>query len=171
MEEGSNLQTVHHPLSRRSTAHRYPRYFFGVVSPNYFSWLILVTLPLWVTSKEFVETERKRVIQLKQIHIENDMLCFFNTLFSLLFLKAFCLQNQASPGYNASEFYPHSSYLHDFVTTARQQGLLYGESFLPTAVYMPGVDMFDTTIQQVSPSFLDGTKSTSRYSIFNTLRI
>lgn len=57
-------------------------------------------------------------------------------------------RNQGSPGYNVNDFYPRSSYLRDFVTTARQQSILFGESSLPVAVYIRSVDLFEPVIQQ-----------------------
>lgn len=59
------------------------------------------------------------------------------------------LRNQGSPGYNANDFYPHSSYLRDFVATGRRQGILFGESSVPVAAYVRGVDLFNPVTQQV----------------------
>lgn len=85
-------------------------------------------------------TDHRRVISLKTRQTYRESFGF-----SLLR----CLLNQGSPGYNVNDFYPRSSYLRDFVTTARRQGMLFGENVVPVAAYIQGVDLFEPVIQQV----------------------
>ncbi|CAM9110811.1 unnamed protein product, partial [Ectocarpus sp. 13 AM-2016] len=55
---------------------------------------------------------------------------------------------KGSPGYDINVFFRRSSYLRDFVTTARRHGMLLGESSLPVAAYIRGVDLSEAATQQ-----------------------
>lgn len=65
--------------------------------------------------------------------------------------------SQASPGYNAINFYSSSSYVGDYVSTARGMGVLFGESSLPVAAYVTGVDLSLAANQRVRDAV--GSKS------------
>lgn len=56
---------------------------------------------------------------------------------------------QTSPGYDVNAFYEGSSYLRDYVSAARELGVLFGESSLPSAVYVSGVNFSVSATQQV----------------------
>lgn len=72
---------------------------------------------------------------------------------------------QGSPGYDINAFFRRSSYLRDFVTTARRHGMLLGESSVPVAAYIRGVDLSEAATQQARPLGIFGIGRLRTYGV------
>ncbi|CAM9109294.1 unnamed protein product, partial [Ectocarpus sp. 8 AP-2014] len=78
---------------------------------------------------------------------------------------------EGSPGYDINVFFRRSSYLRDFVTTARRHGMLLGESSLPVAAYVRGVDLSEAATQQAILDLEIALVSSSQSTITSTTSI